>query len=50
MTAPREILELIERFERHRDAYLSGGYKEAQLRLEFVDPLFKALGCVRRAR
>ncbi|MBN1485306.1 MAG: N-6 DNA methylase [Chloroflexia bacterium] len=44
MTAPAEVLELIERFGRNRDAYLSGQYKETQVRVEFIDPLFIALG------
>ena len=44
MAAPDEILRLIELFDRNRDAYLSGAYKEAQLRHEFIDPFFKALG------
>ena len=44
MPAPREIADLIERFEQHGDSYRSGLYNEAQLRKEFVDPMFKALG------
>jgi len=44
MPAPSAVLELIERFERNLDAYRSGRYKETQVRLEFIDPLFKALG------
>src|SRR5450756_1359111 len=44
MAAPDAILKLIELFDRNRDAYLSGVYKEAQLRHEFIDPFFKALG------
>src|SRR5450756_1692903 len=44
MAAPDAILKLIELFDRNRDAYVSGAYKEAQLRHEFVDPFFKALG------
>lgn len=39
-----EISTLVERFERNRDAYLSGAYNETQLRREFVDPFFTALG------
>jgi hypothetical protein len=35
---------LVERFDRNRDAYRSGQYNETQLRREFLDPLFKALG------
>jgi hypothetical protein len=44
MTAPKEILTLVERFDRSREAYLSGEYNETQLRREFLDPFFKALG------
>src|SRR5260370_17786852 len=41
---PPHVLELIDRFERNRDAYKSPHYNETQLRREFLDPLFKALG------
>ncbi|MDI6807550.1 MAG: Eco57I restriction-modification methylase domain-containing protein [Candidatus Eisenbacteria bacterium] len=44
MSAPKEILELVERFERNREAYRSGQYNETQLRREFLDPLFEVLG------
>ncbi len=44
MTAPPPVLALIERFERNREAYRSGQYNETQLRREFIDPFFKALG------
>ena len=43
MTAPKEILELIERFDNNREAYRSGTYNETQLRREFVDPFFGIL-------
>ncbi len=41
---PKAILELVERFERNREAYKSGNYNETQVRREFLDPFFKALG------
>ncbi len=41
---PKEVLTLIDRFERNRDSYCSNQYNETQLRLEFVNPLFNALG------
>jgi hypothetical protein len=41
---PPEVLALVERFQRNRDAYRSPAYNEAQARREFIDPLFKALG------
>jgi type I restriction-modification system DNA methylase subunit len=44
MPAPREICDLVDRFAEHADAYRSGAYNETQLRREFVDPMFKALG------
>ena len=44
MTVPKEVLELINRFDRNREAYQSGQYNETQLRREFIDPFFKALG------
>jgi len=43
MPAPPLILELVERFDSHREAYRSGQYNETQLRREFLDPLFGAL-------
>ncbi len=44
MPAPQPILDLIERFERNLSAYRSGQYNETQVRREFLDPFFKALG------
>ena len=44
MPAPDEIKKLVERFSLHREEYLSGNYNETQLRREFIDPMFKALG------
>lgn len=44
MGLPKEISDLIERFERNRESYMSGQYNETQLRREFLDPFFTALG------
>ena len=44
MPAPQIILELIERFERNIESYKSNGYNETQVRREFIDPFFEALG------
>ncbi len=44
MPAPAAVRELIERYESQRDSYRSGEYKEAQLRREFLEPLFEARG------
>ena len=42
--APKEVLDLVERFERNLDAYRSDAYNETRLRREFIDPFFGALG------
>ena len=44
MPVPKEISKLVQRYTVHRKQYLSTGYKETELRREFLDPLFKALG------
>jgi hypothetical protein len=44
MPAPPQIMGLLERFEQHAESYRSGVYNEAQLRQEFIDPMFQALG------
>ena len=41
---PQIVLDLIERFHTHRDAYKAPEYNETQVRREFIDPFFKALG------
>ena len=44
MPAPQAVVELVEHFKRNLTDYRSGKYNETQVRIEFVDPLFKALG------
>jgi hypothetical protein len=44
MPAPAKTLGLIERFRANRESYRSGAYKEDQLRIEFLNPLFEAPG------
>jgi type I restriction-modification system DNA methylase subunit len=39
-----QISNLVERFQRNIEAYRSPAYNETQLRREFVDPFFEALG------
>jgi type I restriction-modification system DNA methylase subunit/predicted type IV restriction endonuclease len=41
---PPIVLDLVERFDRSRTAYLNPSYNETQVRREFIDPFFKALG------
>ena len=35
---------MVERFERNLDVYKRADYKEARVRIEFIDPFFEALG------
>jgi len=44
MAAPDAVLELLERFARNREQYLNPAYNETQVRREFLDPFFTALG------
>jgi hypothetical protein len=44
MPAPDSVLQLCATFADHRDHFRSGIYNEAQLRKQFLDPLFDALG------
>src|SRR3989344_1513679 len=44
MPAPTEIKKLVENFQNHYDSYKNSAYNETQLRREFLDPFFKALG------
>lgn len=41
---PTEIEKLVTRFDEHVESYKSGAYNEAQLRQEFLNPFFEALG------
>ncbi|WP_407971011.1 Eco57I restriction-modification methylase domain-containing protein [Burkholderia pyrrocinia] len=44
MPAPSSILALIEKFENNIDSYRDGTYNETQVRRDFIDPFFAALG------
>jgi len=44
MPAPTAIIDLVRRFHEHHGVYTSGSYNETQLRREFLDPFFEALG------
>ncbi|MGA2770140.1 MAG: N-6 DNA methylase [Bryobacteraceae bacterium] len=41
---PQNLQDLIQRFRRNADEYRSSSYNEAQLRQEFLNPLFRLLG------
>lgn len=44
MGVPEGVHRLVERFDRERGSYLSGSYNEAQVRVDFINPLFALLG------
>jgi len=44
MTLPDRVARLIETFDRNIESYRQGRYNETQVRREFIDPFFKALG------
>ena len=44
MDAPEIIHSLVDRFDSSRDQYTSQSYNETQIRREFIDPFFSALG------
>jgi hypothetical protein len=44
MSLPAIVPELVERFDNNKEAYTSLRYNEAQVRREFIDPLFRQLG------
>jgi hypothetical protein len=41
---PQTIIDLVDAFDRNLEAYRSPQYKEAEVRCEFIDPFFDALG------
>ena len=44
MAAPKEILDLVEEFERDQSFYKSAQFNETELRTRFINPLIAALG------
>ncbi len=44
MPAPDTAKRLVDRFDQDRKVFLSGDYKEEQLRAEFLNPFFESLG------
>ena len=42
--APDSMKRLVDHFDQNRRVFLSGDCKEEQLRLEFLNPFFTALG------
>ena len=44
MPAPQAVLDLVQRYEFNRPVYHKGQKNETELRREFLDPFFRALG------
>ncbi len=44
MSAPAEVLALVERFSARRAHFEQPDYNETQVRVEFINPFFRALG------
>lgn len=44
MPLPESVAELVERFAANRSEYHQGHYNETQTRIDYVNPLFAALG------
>ncbi|MBI4615009.1 MAG: Eco57I restriction-modification methylase domain-containing protein [Planctomycetes bacterium] len=43
-SAPENVVKLVERFDRNAENYKSPAFNETELRVELVNPLWKALG------
>jgi len=43
MSAPKDVIRLVEKFDQNLESYRLPQYNEAQLRNEFLNPLFRAL-------
>ena len=44
MPVPKVVIDLVERFESNHETYKNPAYNETQVRREFLDPFFVALG------
>lgn len=44
LKAPETVHELVKKFEEHKDVYLSSAHNEENLRVDFLNPFFEALG------
>ena len=44
LAAPKEIEDLVKRFEDYQHIYKSKTYNETELRNNFINPIFEALG------
>ncbi len=44
MAVPQKVVDLVMRYQQYEKTYRSGQYNETQVRRDFIDSLFKALG------
>jgi type I restriction-modification system DNA methylase subunit len=44
LETPKDIIELVKKFDSNQDYYRSNEYNETELRTEFINPFFEALG------
>ena len=44
MTAPHSVMQLVRKFGEQPETCTTGASGETHVRMEFVDPLFRALG------
>jgi len=44
MPCPQTVLDLVARFDLHKETYTGEAYNETQVRREFIDPFLQALG------
>ena len=44
MSAPKELIDLVQHYENNRDTFLNSSYNETQTRIELIDPLFELIG------
>ena len=44
MTAPQDIINLVEKFDQNKQGFLSKEFNEKQVRTQFINPFFEALG------
>ncbi len=44
MPVPTEVIKLVEQFKEESQGVRSSEYKEAWVRIDYIDPFFKALG------
>jgi len=44
LSAPQELIDLIQHYQNNRDTFLNSSYNETQTRIELIDPLFELIG------